>query len=166
MNTVIALIHALTAIPNDLPLDRIGTHPLENFFGLLRRILHDCNKFDELLHAAARNVIVNEILADLDADRTICGRANTAGVVSAVSDEDCHEIDFDDEEIDKAITELIHLSITHASELTDNAHLGMRWLTEFNRISMTSLIEKGINVSIRGASASRIMALNIWSNQT
>jgi hypothetical protein len=53
MSTIIGVIYALIIINGDTPLDRISTHLLENFFGLLRRILHDCNKFEECLHPAA-----------------------------------------------------------------------------------------------------------------
>jgi hypothetical protein len=64
MATILGVMLALDKLDCDIPLDRISTHPLENFFGLFRRLLHDCNAFDGLLHAAARNVIVNEILVN------------------------------------------------------------------------------------------------------
>jgi hypothetical protein len=59
MNTLIGLIYALGTIGKDLPLDRISTHRLENEFGLLQRILHDCNNFDEFVHAVSRNVVAD-----------------------------------------------------------------------------------------------------------
>jgi hypothetical protein len=85
ISTIIGVIYALIMIDGGIPLDRISTHPLENFFGLLRLILHDCNKFEEFLHAAARNVIVNEIFHELGHPRDICGRENQGGVVSGIS---------------------------------------------------------------------------------
>jgi hypothetical protein len=165
MNAVIALIYALVAVDVDLPLDRISTHPLENFFGLLRRILHDCNTFDELLHAAARNTVVDEVFQQLDVRRDICGRENTAGIVSTADDKNCHEIDFDVDEIFNAITVLVNSSITHAPDRDPVAQLGLDWLSEMNRITMTSHVAKGSRVVVRGASASKIMAHNLWSNQ-
>jgi hypothetical protein len=82
METIIGLIHALVVLDCDVPLDRMSTHPLENFFGLLRRLLNDCNKFDELLHAAARNAVVTEIYHSLDHPRDVCGRDNEGEIVS------------------------------------------------------------------------------------
>jgi hypothetical protein len=85
MSTIIGVIYALITIDGDIPLDRISTHPLEIFFGLLRQILHDCNKFEEFLHAMTQNVIVNEIFHELGHPRDICGRENQGGVVSRTS---------------------------------------------------------------------------------
>jgi hypothetical protein len=82
MSTIIGVLCALIMIDGDIPLDRISIHPLENFFGLLRWILHDCNKFEEFLHTAARNVIVHEIFHELCHPRDICGRKNQGGFVS------------------------------------------------------------------------------------
>jgi hypothetical protein len=82
MATTIAIVTALHKILCDIPLDRIGTHPLENFFGLLRRLLHDCNMFAELLRAMAKNCVVQRVMDDLYSPRNICGRANTGGIVS------------------------------------------------------------------------------------
>jgi hypothetical protein len=82
MTTVAGLIGALAHLDCDIPLDRISTHPLENFFGLLRRLLHDCNLFTELLHAAARNLVVQRVMNEMGHPRNICGRANTGGIVA------------------------------------------------------------------------------------
>jgi hypothetical protein len=40
MDTVVGVMSALQNILRDIPLDRLSTHPLENFFGLLRKLLH------------------------------------------------------------------------------------------------------------------------------
>jgi hypothetical protein len=82
MATIIGLIYGVTEFEWDLPLDRIFTHPLENFFGLLRRLLHDCNRFQELLHTAARNAIVADLYEELGHPRDICGHENANGIVS------------------------------------------------------------------------------------
>jgi hypothetical protein len=55
---------------------------------------------------------VDKIFETLDVKREICGRENTAGIVSTVSDEDCDEIDFDVDEIFNAITMLVNSSTT------------------------------------------------------
>jgi hypothetical protein len=80
--TTATLIAALRTIECDIPLDRIGTDPLENFFGLLRRLLHDCNMFAEVRHAIARNCAVHRVMDELGHPRNIRGRANTGGIVS------------------------------------------------------------------------------------
>jgi hypothetical protein len=81
MATIIGLVFALMLLNYDMLLDRIGIHPPENFFGLLRKLLRYCNKFREFLHAAARNVIVTAIIDELKHPRDICGRENLGGLV-------------------------------------------------------------------------------------
>jgi hypothetical protein len=44
---------------------RLTTHPLEKNFGLMRRLLHDCNSYEEAMRAMARNAIVNEVFLKL-----------------------------------------------------------------------------------------------------
>jgi hypothetical protein len=80
--TIFGVMLALDKLDCDISLDRISTHPLENFFGLLRRLLHDFNAFDELRHAAAQNLIINEIYGQFGHSRDICGRANVGAIVS------------------------------------------------------------------------------------
>jgi hypothetical protein len=82
MATIISLIFTLTVLKRYIPLDHIGTRPLENFFGLLRKLLQGCNKFSEFLHAAARSVIVTVIIDELRRPRDMGGRENLGGVVS------------------------------------------------------------------------------------
>jgi hypothetical protein len=86
MATIVGLIFGLLERQCDLPLDRISKHHVENFFGLLRRLLHDWNKFEELLHAMRRNAIVSDIFDELKHLRKVCGRANAGGIVSTPKD--------------------------------------------------------------------------------
>jgi hypothetical protein len=116
-------------------------------------------------HIHPKEAVSDEIFETFDAKRDICGRANTAAIVRTVSDENCHGIDFDVDEILNAITMLVNSSITLASDLHPRAQLGMNWLPEMNRVAMTSHIAKGSRVSIRGCSATKTMAHNLWSNQ-
>jgi hypothetical protein len=157
MSTVIGVIYAILKNPEDLPLDRIGTHPLENFFGLLRRILHDCNKFDELVHAAARTIVVDEAFEELRHPRNICGRKNVGGVVSKISDVGASNIPCNPNVIFAAIQDLVQISLTETPE-TVNAAPGMLWLRAFHQGSVTDAIEKDRNIVIRGTSSSHIMA--------
>jgi hypothetical protein len=45
LNALLAIIWLLRDA-SDIALDRLSTHPVENFFGLLRRIIHDVNMFN------------------------------------------------------------------------------------------------------------------------
>jgi hypothetical protein len=47
-NTVIAVRFALTRESQSLPLDRLTMHLLENFFELVKIVLHDCNRFPDV----------------------------------------------------------------------------------------------------------------------
>jgi hypothetical protein len=75
------LIARLNRFGFDLPLDRISTNPLENVVGLLRRFLHDWNRFDEVPHGTARNAIVNRLCHELGHPQRICGWENVAGTL-------------------------------------------------------------------------------------
>jgi hypothetical protein len=59
MTFSMGMIGALREFTFNLPLDRSATCPLENGFGLLRRLGHDRNQFSEILHATPRNARVN-----------------------------------------------------------------------------------------------------------
>jgi hypothetical protein len=79
MDTLFPLISALLEFGSD---DRISTHPLENFLGLLRRLPHERNIFDEFLHETARNCAVHQVLDELVHPRDICGGVNLGGIAS------------------------------------------------------------------------------------
>jgi hypothetical protein len=64
---------------------------------------------------------VDKIFEKLDVKSEICGRKHTAGIVSTVSDANCHEIDFDVDEIFNAITMLVSSSITLPVDLVPPA---------------------------------------------
>jgi hypothetical protein len=55
-----------------ITLDRLSTHPVENFSGLARRIIHDVNTFGQMLKATANLRLMNEgieiLLNDGDPD--------------------------------------------------------------------------------------------------
>jgi hypothetical protein len=44
MNAIIIFLDILDKF-EDIALDRLSSHPLENFFGFLRRSVHDANRF-------------------------------------------------------------------------------------------------------------------------
>jgi hypothetical protein len=71
IDTIITPISALLEFDFDISLDRTSMQPLENFFGLLRRLVHDCNRFDHLLHATGNNYVVQYVLDQLAHSRDI-----------------------------------------------------------------------------------------------
>jgi hypothetical protein len=61
LNSVIFLYHVIRDYDN-VELNRIGTHPVENFFGLIRVSCHENHSWDRFLSAAAKGVLSGEIL--------------------------------------------------------------------------------------------------------
>jgi hypothetical protein len=53
----------------DLVLDRLWIHPVKNFFGLLRRTIHDGNTFNQMLKATANMSLMNEWIENLSNER-------------------------------------------------------------------------------------------------
>jgi hypothetical protein len=45
---------------SDIALDRLSTHHVENFFDLLRRIIHDVNTSNQMLKATVNLRLMNE----------------------------------------------------------------------------------------------------------
>jgi hypothetical protein len=64
MHTAINVIYAPKTLP-EIPLGLLSGHPLENCFGALRRLLHDCNRFPDVLVGAAKNQIVEKVMEEL-----------------------------------------------------------------------------------------------------
>jgi hypothetical protein len=157
MNTVIGLLYSLLNIDEDIPLDRIGTHPLENFFGLMRRVLHDCNRFDEFIHGVARTIVIDKAFEELRHTRKICGRKNVGGVVCTFCDENSFEFPFEPEVAYEAIQDLVQRSLLGSIENIDIVP-GLRWLRELNDASITDEIKKDGTVLVRSNANSRIMA--------
>jgi hypothetical protein len=63
-----------------IALDRERTHPLQNFFGHMRKDSNDVNTPARMKAVIAHTEIVTQALIDLELDQTIPGRANLAGV--------------------------------------------------------------------------------------
>jgi hypothetical protein len=55
-------------------------HLLENFFELVKIVLHDCNRFPDVWHAVAKTRVVDDAFQERSCSRNICGRENFAGV--------------------------------------------------------------------------------------
>jgi hypothetical protein len=79
MDTVLDLIVCIDEYP-DLALDRVSTHPLETFFGVMRQDANDVNTPDELEHTIAHTDIVNEAYRDLGLTTKVRNRISVGGV--------------------------------------------------------------------------------------
>jgi hypothetical protein len=162
VSTIIGVIYALIVIDGDIPLDRISIHSLENFFGLLRRILYDCNKFEEFLHAATRNVIINEIFHELGHPRDICGRDNEDGAVSRTSGKTIPDPKFTVAEAVKQIWATLPLGASPhmyvSSEDVEKMDKVMARLEKIERVTSTKQIIHDDHFTIRTTANSKIMA--------
>jgi hypothetical protein len=84
LSALLVIIWLVRDAPN-LVLNRLSTHPVENFFGLLRRITQDVNPFSQMLKVTANMPLMNKGIetfakeADLDV-RRIPSRMNMAGL--------------------------------------------------------------------------------------
>jgi hypothetical protein len=84
LNTLLAIIWLLRDA-SDIALDCLSTPPAENFFGLLRRIIHDANMFSQMLQATVNLRLMNERIEILSKEgdpdvRRIPTRMNMAGL--------------------------------------------------------------------------------------
>jgi hypothetical protein len=70
----------------DIALDRLSSHLLENFFGFLRCSVHDVNTFRQMLMATAKSTIV-KAQKKLHLTDRISKRANNSGVKIYKSEE-------------------------------------------------------------------------------
>jgi hypothetical protein len=59
LNTVLVLLCVGDRV-DDIALGRLSSHPVENFFGFVRRSVHDVNTFVQMLTATARSTIVKQ----------------------------------------------------------------------------------------------------------
>jgi hypothetical protein len=69
LNTLLAMFWLLRDV-SDLGLDRLSTHPVEHFFSLLRRIIHDVNTFHQTLRAAVNLRLTNKGIETLSRERS------------------------------------------------------------------------------------------------
>ena len=64
----------------DLALDRLGTHPLENFNGRIRTVANNNDAISTTTHIVARATVLKSLLDLLQVSPTIRGRVNTGGI--------------------------------------------------------------------------------------
>jgi hypothetical protein len=135
---------------------------VENFFGLLRRLVHGCNQFDEIRHSTARNAVVNGVFHDLGHSPRVSGRQNAAGVLSRRDMQDKLCPPFTSE---IALTKVIQMiqcfhgtSTIIAQKDAEEIETVFAWFSALNDGSTTPNIEKGRHFVIRATANSKIFA--------
>jgi hypothetical protein len=137
---------------------------LENFFVLLRRLLHDWNDFDAVLPATAKSAVVNEVYHELNHAFDICRRANTARIVSRAEGGETLNAVCDVSEFFDSLMDTVH-TYARASyppceewfKITGLPDLLHDWLVECEGISSTRAIEQGGDVTVRRKSNRNII---------
>jgi hypothetical protein len=162
LNTVIGLASALMTYGSALPLDRLTTHPLENFFGLMRRLLHDCNSYEEVLRAMARNSVINEVFIKLHHPLEIAQRANLSGVVADPADHLELLPGFPPTFVLSKLIEAAQIArdpeaVPDATEI-DSIDAVFDWLRNLHELTATKRSEKEKDFTIRASANSKIMA--------
>lgn len=80
LNTLIALIYEIRSYPDDIALERLGTHVLECQFGLIRMLCHYKHNWNMILKAFSKIMIINDITNTLGIPIVIKSRENIGGV--------------------------------------------------------------------------------------
>jgi hypothetical protein len=157
---------------SDIALDRLSTHPVENFCGLLRRIIHDVNTFNQMLKATANLCLINEGLKILSKEgdpdvRRIPTRMNMAGVKIRKAQMDQHNSSWFIARIEspKAVAEVYLRACHHSKDIDQNDRL------EFGQFSgyikqlalsvRTSNLANEANCIFAATARSRIMGMNL-----
>jgi hypothetical protein len=86
LNTIIVFPCSLEKF-EDIALDRLSSHPLENVFGFRRHSVHDVNTFRQMLIATAKSTIVKAAQKKTRFGDRIPKRANNSGVKIYKSEE-------------------------------------------------------------------------------
>lgn len=81
MNTLLSIIIALCSGYDSLCLDRLGTHCIELFFGLIRGFSKGVDGWDTFYRTIGKTIMAQESLNELNIKPVIKHRANLAGVV-------------------------------------------------------------------------------------
>jgi hypothetical protein len=171
LNTLLAII-CLLRDASDIALDRFSVHPVEHFFGLLRRITHDVNTFNQMVKATANLRLMNdgiEILSkEGDPDRRrIPTHMNMAAVKIRKAQMDQHDSSWFTTRIEdpKAVAEVCLPACRDSEDIDRN------YRVEFNEFSgyieQLALFIRTGNLANEGdcifaaTSGSRIMDMNM-----
>jgi hypothetical protein len=161
-NTVLAYIWSIQYIDSNFPLDRLSTHPTENFFGNLRRICNDSNTFQDILHFTARNQVVQECISRIQYPSQICGRENLGGVVTLGEDGLTLITEIPPKDIAFSLFTLFEISYQKNKKIEEE-ELGrieiiMKWMQNLKDDGQTSKMAAEKCFSIRASSNSKIIS--------
>ena len=95
--TVATVLSLLLTLPDgtEICLNRCSTHPLENFFGLLRTFCSFQHTYTNIRDKVARTQVIRRFKEDLGMDMSIRTRVNIAGERATVSKQDTCFVDTD-----------------------------------------------------------------------
>ena len=117
MNSILSILIAIYLKFDPLCLDRLGTHCLEFFFGLIRGFSNGIDGWEKFYKTVCKTVIAQEFLDDLDISPVINNRANLAGVVINEFIEDDEEFSLiANEAYTKALNLFAELKIIESEE--------------------------------------------------
>jgi hypothetical protein len=80
MLTVAGVLYGIRTYPDDLGLDRIGSHIEENYIGIIRQLSHQNNQKDRVFRATARYEYVRSRFHELSFPHHVSKRVNFGGV--------------------------------------------------------------------------------------
>jgi hypothetical protein len=171
LNTLLAIIWLLRDA-SDIALDRLSTHPVENFFGLLRRMIHDVNIFNQMLKATANLRLMKEgieiLSKEADPDfRRIPTRMTIAGVKIRKTQMDQQDSSWFTAGIEgpKAVADMRLRACRHRQDTDRNDRLEFDEFSSYIEqralfIHTSNLANEG-NYTFAASSGSRIINMNM-----
>jgi DUF4097 and DUF4098 domain-containing protein YvlB len=168
---VLAIIWLLRDASN-ITLNRLSTHPVENFFGLLMRIIHDVSTFNQMLKATANLRLMNEGIEILSKEgapdvRQISTRMNMASVKigkAQMDQQDSSEFTARSNDL-KAVEDVCSRAYHHSEDIERNNRLKFDefsgYIKQLALFIRTNNLAKERNCTFAATSGSRIMDMNM-----
>ena len=95
LNTIIGLYFSLEYYPENLALNRISSHPLENTFGGTRMIMQNKIGINAFLSSLTRNIFRTNLLEDLNIELDMYRKVSDAGIHIIVNESININLDFE-----------------------------------------------------------------------
>jgi hypothetical protein len=157
---------------SDIALDYLSTHPVENLFGLLRRILHDVNMFNQILKTTADLRLMNEWIellskeGDPDVPR-ISTRMNMSGLKIRDAQMDQHNSSWftASTEDSKALADVYLRGCRHREDIDRNDRLELdefsAYIEQLTLFARTRNLANEENCTFAATSGSRIIDISM-----
>ncbi|KAK8895862.1 hypothetical protein M9Y10_013748 [Tritrichomonas musculus] len=107
MNTIVGLAIAIRFFPEDLALQRIGTHDLELFFGNMRLLCFYDNSYDNSIRVICETILIRQFCKDLDIPILINKRVNESGIVLTCEINNLEDLAFDGTKLTETVYNLM-----------------------------------------------------------